>query len=256
MTCSGLRVALAQIPLVDGDLAQNMRLAGDAAEAASRGSADFLCLPEAADFGWLHQQARRDAHSIPGLYTDFLAALARRHSIWVCAGCLETDGDRVYNAAVIVDREGRIVLRHRKISTLPELTAHLYDAGDAKDIGTVETEFGRIGLTICADNFDLAVPRRAAELGAWLLITPHGFAAPVDEMEANARKFQAHICGIAAATGMWVVGTNVVLGRVNGGAWAGQMHCGCSTVARPDGTAAATGKFKQPDMVLHDIRTG
>ena len=38
----------------------------------------------------------------------------------------------------------------------------------------MDTEFGRIGLTVCADNFDPVVPRRVAELGAWLLITPHG----------------------------------------------------------------------------------
>ncbi len=231
-----------------------MSLAEEAAAAASRRHADILCLPEAADYGWLHQQARRDALPIPGKYTDFLAGLAMRHSMWVCAGCLEKDGGRVYNAAVIIDREGRIVLRHRKISTLPELTAHLYDAGPTEEIRTVDTEFGRIGLTICADNFDPAVPQRVADLGAWLLIAPHGFAAPIAEMEANARKFQSHICGIATATGMWVVGTNVVLALVAGGAWEGQMHCGCSTVARPDGSAAATGRFKEPDLIVTDLQ--
>jgi hypothetical protein len=73
-------------------------------------------------------------------------------------------------------------------------------------------------------------------------------------MEANSIKFRKHICGIAANTGMWVAGANVVLAEIKGGDWKGQMHCGCSTVARPNGTAAAVGKFKQPDMVVYDIR--
>jgi len=252
----GLRVALAQIPLEDGDLARNMQIAGDAASDAALHKPDFLCLPEAADFGWLHQGARRDALPIPGTYTEFLARLAVRHRFWVCAGCLEKDGDRVYNSAVILDRTGRIVLKHRKIRTLPDLTKHLYDAGVLGGAMTVDGEFGRIGLTICADNFDIAIPQRTAQEGAWLLITPHGFAAPVDEMKKNARAFQEHIRRIAAKTGMWVAGTNVVLARVKGGAWKDQMHCGCSTLARPDGTAAVAGKFKQADLIVYDIPAG
>jgi len=107
MTAAALRVALAQIALEDGDLARNMQMAQDAAENASRHRADCLCLPEAADFGWLHQQARRDALPIPGTYTVFLADLAAKHKIWICAGCLEKDGSHVYNSAVIIDRAGR-----------------------------------------------------------------------------------------------------------------------------------------------------
>lgn len=254
MPAAELRVALAQIALEDGDLARNMQLAQSAAEDASRHRADFLCLPEAADFGWLHQQARRDALPIPGTYTVFLSDLAARHRMWICAGCLEKDGNNVYNSAVIMDRAGKIVLKHRKIRTLPDLTKHLYDAGPAGATSTVDTEFGKLGLTICADNFDADIPKRVADKGAWLLITPHGFAAPVAGMEDNAAKFRKHICGIAANTGMWVAGANVVLAEVKGGDWKGQMHCGCSTVARPNGTAAAVGKFKQPDMVVYDIR--
>jgi predicted amidohydrolase len=249
----GVRLALAQLALEDGDLARNMGLAEEAAREAAIHKPDVLCLPEAADFGWLHQEARRDALTVPGKYTEFLAGLAVRRGVWVCAGCLERDGERVYNSAVIIDRTGRIVLKHRKIRTLPDLTKHLYDAGTPDGTMTVDTEFGRIGWTICADNFDIAIPQRAASAGAWLLLTPHGFAAPVEEMENNARSFQEHIRGIAAKTGMWVAGTNVALARVKGGAWKNQMHCGCSTVARPDGTGALVGKFKQADLLVYDV---
>src|ERR1035441_8830582 len=129
-----LLVALAQIPVEDGNLDHNMRLAEEAARQAPSLKADLLNLPEAADWGWLYQQARRDALPIPGKYTDLLAALAKRHRMWVSAGCLERDGDKVYNSAVIIDRTGRIVLKHRKINTLPELTKDLYDRGNPEDI--------------------------------------------------------------------------------------------------------------------------
>jgi hypothetical protein len=85
---AGLHVALAQLPIEDGKLEQNMRLAEAAAWQAAEQKADFLNLPEAADWGWLYQQARRDAQPLPGKYTDCLAALAKRHKMWVSAGCL------------------------------------------------------------------------------------------------------------------------------------------------------------------------
>jgi len=248
-----LRVALAQIPVEDGDPARNMRLAKAAAREASRHGVDLFCLPEAADYGWLYQQARRDALPIPGRYTDFLAELAVRYEMWISGGCLEKDGNKVYNSAIIIDRRGRIVLKHRKIKTLPQLTQHLYDAGMADDIKTVDTEFGRIGLTICADNFDLDIPGRVSKMGAWLLIAPHGFAAAESEMQKNAVEYQQHISKVAANTKLWVVGTNAVLGRVKGGDWKGYLHCGCSMIARPDGSAAAVAKFKQPDLIIYDI---
>jgi hypothetical protein len=111
----GMRGALAQIPVEDGHLDKNMRLAEEAAAQAARQKVDLLNLPEAADWGWLYQQARRDALPVPGKYTDFLAALAKRHYVWVSASCLEREGDKVYNSAVIIDRTGRIVLKHRSI---------------------------------------------------------------------------------------------------------------------------------------------
>lgn len=249
----GLRVALAQIPVDDGNLERNMRLAEEAAGQAANQKADLLNLPEAADWGWLYQQARRDALPIPGKYTDFLAGLAKKHRMWVSAGCLERDGDKVYNSAVILDRTGRIVLKHRKINTLEELTKNLYDKGRAEDIKTIDTEFGRIGLTICADNFNLKNPQRVADLGAWLLIAPHGFAAEPDKLEQNSKDYQKHISNVAAKTGLWVIGTDAVLGTVQGGQWKGRLHSGCSMIARPDGTAAVVAKFREPDLVVFDI---
>lgn len=249
----GLRVALAQLPIEDGNLEENMRLAETAAQQAAQQKADILNLPEAADWGWLYQQARRDALPIPGKYTDFLGTLARQHQMWISAGCLEKDGDKVFNSAVIVNRSGRIVLKHRKIETLPRLTQHLYDRGKPEDIRTIDTEFGRIGLTICADNFNLKNPQSVADQGAWLLIAPHGFAAEESKLERNSREYQAHIRKVAGATGLWVVATDAVLGAVQGGAWKGHLHSGCSTVARPDGSAALVAKFKQPDLIVFDI---
>ena len=267
-THPGLRVAMCQTEIVDGDIAENMRRAEKAIreavlregrekqiprQARDDHGVDLVCLPEAADWGWLYEHSRRDAFPIPGAYADLLAKLAQELEVWVCAGCLERDGDKTYNSAVLIDRTGKIVLKHRKINTLKFLTKNLYDTGTKDDIKVVDTEIGRVGITICADNFNLGIPKKVADQGAWLLITPHGFAAEPDKLEKNAAEFQEHIKTISKHTKMWVIGTNTCLGPIAAGAWKGRPHSGCSTLARPDGTAAIVARFNTPDLVLFDI---
>jgi len=249
----GLRVAMAQMDIIDGNLEENMKHAENMIRKAADLNVDMVCLPEAADFGWLYQQARRDAFPIPGKYTDFLSSLAKEFNIWISAGCLEKDGERTYNAAVIIDRTGTIVLKYRKIKTLSSLTAHLYDRGSTDDIKVIDTEFGRIGLTICADNFDFENPEKVVNLGAWLLITPHGFAAKVNDLENNAVEYMNHIKGLALKTKLWVVGTNSCLSRIAGGEWEGYLHSGCSVIADSSGKVVALGRFNETDLVIYNI---
>ena len=87
----GLRVALVQMDVVDGDLDENMKRAEARIREAAEKGVDLVCLPEAVDFGWLHQKARDVALPIPGRYTDFLCSNAKQHEVWICAGCLKKD---------------------------------------------------------------------------------------------------------------------------------------------------------------------
>lgn len=249
----GLRVAMVQMDVLDGDPAENMKRAEKNIRDAARMKADMVCFPEAADLGWLCQRAREDAFTLPGRYTDFLSGLAKELKVWISAGCLEKDGDKTFNSAVLIDRSGKIVIKHRKINTLPNLTAHLYDAGSADDIKVVDTEFGILGITICADNFSIENPRKVAGLGAWMLIAPHGFAARENDLADNAIAFMNHIKKVAGESKLWVIGTNTCLSVIAGGEWKGRPHSGCSTIADPSGKAVTIGKFREPDLIFYDI---
>ena len=88
------------------------------------------------------------------------------------------------------------------------------------------------------------------------MIAPHGFADEESKLELDSKDYQKHICKVAGTTRLWVVGTDAVLGTVQGGAWKGRLHSGCSVLARPDGTPAIVGKFKQPDLIVLDIPAG
>ncbi len=71
------------------------------------------------DLGWTNPSARALAEPIPtGGPCARLRAAALRHRIYVCAGLTERDGERVFNSAVLIDRDGVVRSVHRKLNEL------------------------------------------------------------------------------------------------------------------------------------------
>ena len=102
--------------------------------------------------------------------------------MWVLGGSiLEASGGRVYNTSLLFDRSGEQVARYRKIHLFdvdlpgvsPVRESDTYAPGD--EIVTTETEFGRVGLSIC---YDLRFPelyRSMMARGARVLFVPANF---------------------------------------------------------------------------------
>jgi predicted amidohydrolase len=109
---------------------------------------DLVCLPECTLTGYLYTEEdfRKFPESIPGPTTEKMADLARTYSIYLCFGLLESTQAGVFNTAVLLDRKGRILLKHRKIEEKPPFLN-----GDA--VNYVDTELGRLGILICGDLF-------------------------------------------------------------------------------------------------------
>ena len=142
---------------------------------------DLAALPEV----WPRQgsapQMREAAEPLDGPHVTRLAEVARRHRLWVHRGVLELDGDRVFNTSVLFDRSGELVATYRKI--------HLFDAdppvryraesrpcshpGD--QVVTAETEFGRVGLSICYDVRFPELYRALVVQGATIMFVPAAF---------------------------------------------------------------------------------
>ena len=106
-------LALAQMLVTPGDVAENLARAEARIAAAARQGADIVLLPEALDCGWAHPSARELAGMIPdGDACRRLRAAAQRHHLFVCAGLIERvtrsteHGTNLFNAAVLI-RDGR-----------------------------------------------------------------------------------------------------------------------------------------------------
>jgi predicted amidohydrolase len=83
---------------------------------------------------------------VPGPLTDRLAEISRRYGMYIIAPIYERDGERVFNTAVIFDRQGKIIGKHRK-TVLPILETWLVSKGDEYEV--FETDFANIAVATC-----------------------------------------------------------------------------------------------------------
>ena len=110
------------------------------------------------------------AETVPGPSTDLMAGVARGHGVNIAFGILERDGTQLYNSAVLLDRNGNIVGKHRKVQLPLEEASAGVAPGDAVEV--FDTDVGRVALLICQETFFPEPAREAALQGAEMLLVP------------------------------------------------------------------------------------
>jgi predicted amidohydrolase len=189
-------------------------------------------------------RARDLACPIPGPHCDCLAQAAGQRRIYVAAGLFERAGDRLYDAAVLIDPEGHVLLHRRKISEL-DIAPDLYSIGDR--LGVVETGLGTIGLATCADNSSssLAIGHAPARMGAQPIPSPSAWAVDADRDDAREPYGQLWLdsyAELARLHDLTVVGVSS-FGRLMAGPWAGRKVIGCSLAFGPGGEILGRGPY-------------
>ena len=236
-------VGLAQTLVLPRDVAGNLARAAEMVAEAATKKCDIVVLPECVDVGWTDVRATELAQPIPGSTSDFLCDLARTHSIMIASGLTERAGDQVYNAAVLIDRHGDILARHRKINEL-DFARKIYGVGT--ELKVVDTEFGPVALNICADNYtgSLALADAQAAMGARLMLSPSSWAVPADHDDDATPyvEWQEPYRLIGQRHGIPVVGVSNV-GPVESGAWAGWVCIGRSLATDAKGQVASWGSY-------------
>lgn len=103
---------------------------------------------------------------IPGPTLEVLAAAARNRGIWVCLGLYERDGGVLYDAAILLDSDGQVHLKHRRSDGrwhFRGADTSVYGKGAGPAIA--ETPWGAIGLLLCGElmsNHHVDAVRRLA----------------------------------------------------------------------------------------------
>ncbi|MBN1421273.1 MAG: carbon-nitrogen hydrolase family protein [Planctomycetes bacterium] len=139
-------------------------------DAAGKLGLDIVCLGEAITAVGTSKRTVDCAEPIPGPSTARLGAAAKRNRIWVVAGLTEGAGDRVFNTAVLIDRQGKLAGTYRKVHLPREEWRLGVEPGDAYPV--FETDFGRIAIQICYDWFFPEAAACFALRGAEIIFAP------------------------------------------------------------------------------------
>jgi N-carbamoylputrescine amidase len=176
--------------------------------------------------------------------------LARDNDLHLCIGLAEKKGRHLYDSVVLIDNKGNILLKHRKMNLLAELMSPPYTPG--KNIGVVETEYGMVGLLICADTHDSKILERMAVLKPDILLIPYGYAAAEDQWPGHGKELEKVVTNTAKKTGAFVIGTNLV-GEITKGPWKGRIYGGQSVAAYRTGRVVIVAKDRDREIKIFNI---
>src|SRR5205809_3686227 len=179
-----LRTVVIQVNTRD-NLAENLSNVERFLDQAADMGAQFVGLPEFWTYLGPYSGFESAAQTIPGPIIELLQEKARKHNMIVHGGSIvERDHQltgKFYNTSVLINRDGEIVARYRKL--------HLFDVELANgekhleserivpgnELVTAEVDGVTFGLTVC---YDLRFPelfRSLALRGAQVLMVPAGF---------------------------------------------------------------------------------
>src|SRR6202521_2366286 len=100
-----------------------------------------------------HMRLYERAVLVPGPVTQAVSERARSHGIVVVLGVNERDPGSLYNAQLIFDEQGQLLLKRRKITP----TFHermVWGQGDGSGLKVVETAVGRVGALACWEHYN------------------------------------------------------------------------------------------------------
>ncbi len=246
------KLAIVQMKVEGGNRSQNLKNARLEIIEAAVNHAQVVLLPEAMDLGWTHPSALTKAQPVPdGETCQFLINEAKKNNLYICAGLIEQDTGKIYNSAVIINPDGEIILKHRKINEL-DIGRKYYSVGD--DLKVCQTEFGIFGMLICADAKDHLLLQRLGEKNASVILSPCSWAVPADHDNNRAPYGQEWVDAYsppAKEFSMWIAGCSNV-GSMNDGPWQGYKGIGCSLIVDPKGEVAATGPYGvEAEMIIY-----
>ncbi len=184
--------------------AEKCRLFAPLIEAAARERADLVVLPETLTFYNGGRSFAECAEPVPGPSTDYFGGLARRHGAFLVVGLVEREGRLIYNVAALINPDGQLVGKYRKVC----LPRSEIEGGitPGTEYPVFETRIGKVGMMVCYDGFFPEVARELSNRGAEVIAWP---VWGCDPLLAAARACENHVYVISStyteASENWMV---------------------------------------------------
>lgn len=152
---------------------------------------DLVILPEFFSTGICDEMYTTPEPSDGGETVAAIAELAKQYKTNIISGTvIEKDGDKLYNTMFVLDRNGKVVGKYRKIHLFAYMGGtedKALTAGNEEVI--LDLDFARIGLSIC---FDIRYPlhhRKLAQAGAEIIVSPSAFSYPASLSDEDKAAF-------------------------------------------------------------------
>ncbi len=173
-----VNIALVQMAMSDKPSANLEKAVTKIVEASRRG-AQIVCLPEL--FSTTYFCANRDrksfklAEHIPGDTTKALSKVAKERKVVIIAPIFEKAGNAYYNSAAIIDADGSLLGKYRKMH-IPEDPDGYHEKFyfSEGDLGfkVFKTKYAKIGVGICFDQWFPEGARSLSLGGAEIIFYP------------------------------------------------------------------------------------
>lgn len=175
---------------------------------------DMVVLGELSTYG----ASTSHAQAMPGDVEQFYCEVAEQNNLWLIPGSLfERFEGKVYNTAPVINPQGEIVDRYRKMFPFYPYEKGV-EAGDKFVVFDVPN-VGRFGVSICYDQWFPETSRTLAWMGAEVIICPTQTATIDRDLELSIARTNA------AISQTYFFNINV----------AGKLGNGRSIVVGPDG---------------------
>lgn len=263
MATQTVKVALTQQAFTADRDANLAHTAAMVAKAAKQG-AQLVLLPElhgSLYFCQTEDAANFDlAEPVPGHTTDFLAELAKQHSIVIVGSVFEKRAAGIYhNTAVVLDSDGTLAGMYRKmhIPDDPGFYEKFYFTPGDLGFTPVKTGIGTLGVLVCWDQWYPEAARMMALNGADLLLYPTAIGWDRNDDDAEQQRqlqsWQLIQRAHAVANGLPVLSCNRVGHEVDpSGKTDGIDFWGHSFVAGPQGELLADADNRE-SLLIADV---
>lgn len=163
----------------------NLQEAGRLIELAAASGARLVALPEYFGIMGMKETDKVAARERPGdgPIQNFLSETAKKHGIWIVGGTAPLESslpNKVRNACLVYDKTGKQVARYDKIHLFnlnlgQENYAEERTIEPGNQVITVDSPFGKLGLSVC---YDLRFPELYRAMGEVdILFVPAAFTA-------------------------------------------------------------------------------
>jgi agmatine deiminase len=160
-------------------------------EEAAAAGADIICLPELYQTRYFPQHIGTDtfgfAETVPGESTVLFSRLAKEHEVVIIVPVYEKAPDgKYYNSAVVINADGTTSAPYHKVH-IPQ-DPGFFEKGyfcPGNSYQVVATQYGRIAVLICYDQWFPEAARCVALEGAEIIFYPTAIGHPTTDIPSE-----------------------------------------------------------------------